>query len=145
MANLRWNGPQFQRAVTAHMRRNLSAACIALVNHAKELISIEGTGRAIAAHVGRYGWGPAKKYRKKQLIYNFSPSSPGEPPHVQTGRLRGSVAWEVVGLLGRVGTNVKYGRWLELGTKRLAARPWLRPSLDAMRSALIRILTRPMP
>ena len=145
MANLKWNGPEFERRAQAHLRRNLSAACIALVNYAKELLSVDGTGRAIAAHTARYGWGPKKKYRKKQMIYNFNPSAPGEPPHVQTGRLRGSVAWEVVGLLGRVGTNLRYGRWLELGAKKLAARPWLRVSVANMRAALIRIISRPMP
>lgn len=60
-------------------------------------------------------------------------SRPGMPPHVDTGRLRASITHEVetrlLNIIGRVGTNVKYGRWLELGTSRMAARPWLRPAL----------------
>ncbi|CAN0502344.1 unnamed protein product, partial [Phaeothamnion confervicola] len=73
-----------------------------------------------------------------------NPSAAGEPPHVQTGRLRASVAWERVGLIVRIGTNVIYGRWLELGTKKMAARPWLRRMLAEQRAALARIICKPM-
>lgn len=62
-----------------------------------------------------------------------TPSRPGEPPHVDTGRLRASVTHEVeknlFSIIGRVGTNVEYGRYLELGTSRMSPRPWLRPAL----------------
>lgn len=61
------------------------------------------------------------------------PSRPGEPPRVDTGRLRSSITHEVVsklkGIVGRVGTNVKYGRYLELGTSKMLPRPWLIPAL----------------
>ena len=61
------------------------------------------------------------------------PSAPGEPPHVDIGRLRASVTHEVeetlLGVVGRVGTNVEYGRYLELGTSKMMPRPWLRPAL----------------
>lgn len=60
-------------------------------------------------------------------------SLPGEPPHVDTGRLRSSITHEVeetlFGIIGRVGTNVEYGRYLELGTSKMLPRPWLRPAL----------------
>lgn len=139
MADLKWNGEQFEARVRAHMARNVAAACIALVNHAKELLSVDGTEK-------RTGGRDAKgRFLKSKLRYNANPSKPGEAPHLQTGRLRGSVAWEVVGLLGRVGTNLRYGRWLELGTRKMAARPWLRASLKAMLDRLRRILSRPMP
>lgn len=62
-----------------------------------------------------------------------TPSRPGEPPHVDTGRLRSSITHEVeetlTGIVGRVGTNVVYGRFLELGTSKMKARPFLRPAL----------------
>jgi phage gpG-like protein len=127
-----WHGDKLIAAVTAHFGRNLAAAVIVLANHAKRLISVDGT-----AKVG--------KGKKSKLRYNANPSSPGEPPHVQTDRLRGSVAWEILGIVARVGTNLKYGRWLELGTSKMAARPWLRRALAEMRQAVIAILMRPMP
>ena len=58
------------------------------------------------------------------------PSLPGEPPHQVAGELLQSVSneFEDQGLTGIVGTNNEVGRWLEFGTSKLAARPWLRPA-----------------
>lgn len=36
---------------------------------------------------------------------------------VRTGTLRRSITHEVEGNVGRIGTNVRYGKWVELGTK----------------------------
>lgn len=69
------------------------------------------------------------------------PSVPGEPPGKRTGNLGRSIQTESVQrkgeFIGIVGTNVKYGFWLELGTRRMAPRPFLRPALDAMRSRIV--------
>ena len=64
-------------------------------------------------------------------------SAPGEPPRVQTGRLRASYTHELHETLpiGRAGTNVEYAKHLEFGTRRMAARPHVRPVLHALRSA----------
>lgn len=60
------------------------------------------------------------------------PSQPGQPPHQVTGELLQSVSheFEDQGLTGIVGTNDPVGRWLEFGTSKMAARPWLRPALN---------------
>lgn len=69
------------------------------------------------------------------------PSAPGEPPHTQTRRLWQSITHEVKGQVLRVGTNVKYARYLELGTERMpGGRPFLRPALDRARNDIVRIL-----
>lgn len=74
-------------------------------------------------------------------------SAPGGGPAVRTGRLRGSITWRFAqdfGTLGslvtggsgmavEIGTNVEYAQFVELGTSRMAARPFLRPALDAAR------------
>lgn len=64
------------------------------------------------------------------------PSSPGQPPAVDTGRLRASITHEVGrdsgGLVAKVGTNVTYAAHLELGTSKMAARPFLRPALNTV-------------
>lgn len=57
-------------------------------------------------------------------------------PRVQTGRLRSSITWELghdsLGLFADIGTNVYYGRYLELGLLRNGARyPFLEPALAA--------------
>lgn len=58
-------------------------------------------------------------------------SKPGQPPNADTGRLHQSIGFEIDKLkgIGRVGTNLLYGAYLEFGTKDVAARPWLRPAL----------------
>lgn len=123
---LKWHGPQAKASIESEFRRRLAACCLVLVNHARTLIDVDGTGVVAKSSKAK---GKKKAKRKGSLIYGAYPSKPGEPPHKQRGRLLGSVAFEVKGLIARVGTNVKYGRWLELGTKHMAARPWLRRAL----------------
>lgn len=59
-------------------------------------------------------------------------SAPGEPPKTDTGRLAGSIFAEFSsgGLRADVGTDVVYGGHLEMGTKNMAARPWLFPAFE---------------
>jgi HK97 gp10 family phage protein len=56
---------------------------------------------------------------------------------VDTGRLRSSITHELGvdsrGLVGTVGTNVTYAPYVEFGTSRMRAQPFLRPALDAAR------------
>lgn len=61
---------------------------------------------------------------------------------VDTGNLRRSITHEVeVGRLyaeARIGTNVRYAIFQELGTRHHPAQPFLRPALEAVREALAR-------
>ena len=53
---------------------------------------------------------------------------------VDTGRLRSSIQYAIErdsrGLLARIGTDVTYAPHVELGTRRAAAQPFLRPALN---------------
>jgi len=56
-------------------------------------------------------------------------SKPGDPPNNQTGNLRNSIGFtKATDQKAWFGTNVMYGRHLEFGTVRMAARPWIRPA-----------------
>jgi phage gpG-like protein len=60
----------------------------------------------------------------------------GRPgPNVQTGRLRGSITWTLgadsASLYADVGSNVEYAAYVEYGTDRAPAYPYLRPALAA--------------
>ena len=57
------------------------------------------------------------------------PSAPGEPPHVDTGTLRKSIFSEVHGDEIIVGSTAKHSVYLEVGTSRMAARPFMKKSL----------------
>jgi hypothetical protein len=60
-------------------------------------------------------------------------SAPGQPPATDTGRLAASLREELRrderGLVEVVGTDVDYALPLELGTRDIEPRPFLRPSL----------------
>ncbi len=131
-----WHGPAVQAAIRAEMARRLSAATVIVLNRARELLSVSGTSKGAA---GRNAKG------QFQRVYGANPSLPGEPPRKQRGHLRRSLAREVNALVGRVGTNLNYGRWLELGTKKMAARPWLRRALTECRAAIRSLISKPIP
>lgn len=54
---------------------------------------------------------------------------------VDTGRLRSSITNELgqdgQGLVATIGTNVEYAPYVELGTSKMAAQPYLLPALEA--------------
>lgn len=136
---LTWDGDRARARIEAELTRRLQRAAKVVWGRAKQLINVDGTGvRATSA-----GKGKARK-RKGSLIYGADPSKPGDPPHKQRGHLLRSVAWEVSGLVARIGTNLDYGRFLELGTVKMAARPWLRRALNETRDEVKRILSAPM-
>ncbi len=137
-ARFDWHGEEYKRALRAEMVRRINAACVLVLNHARELLSVPGTGVLVKGRIV-----PKRAGMKGKTIYGAFPSAPGEPPRKQHGRLRQSVARELVGLVGRVGTNLLYGRWLELGTRTIAARPWLRRALAEKQHDIDALMRRP--
>jgi hypothetical protein len=74
---------------------------------------------------------------KSSMGQEAPPSSPGHPPAVVTGRLRGSITWRIgedaLGLYADIGSAVEYALYLEEGTVNMAPRPFLKPALEAAR------------
>ena len=70
------------------------------------------------------------------------PASAGTYPYKRSGHLRRNVQMEMdrKAVRARVGTNVLYGKFLEFGTRRMAARPWLSLALRENRAAIRAIL-----
>ena len=61
-----------------------------------------------------------------KLIYD----QPESPNYIRTGRLKNSIShWDDGKTAAYVGTNLKYAPYVELGTKRMKARPFLRNSV----------------
>ena len=74
-------------------------------------------------------------------------SSPGQPPAVRTGRLRRSVQMARPRRINKgtllgwgIGIRLKYAKWLEEGTTRMAKRPYVDPSLEAMKPIAPKII-----
>lgn len=61
------------------------------------------------------------------------PSAPGRPPHRRTGRLRSSIRSVVFvtpkSVTLQTGSDLDYSLFTELGTARMAPRPYLRPAV----------------
>lgn len=63
-----------------------------------------------------------------KLSFGESPSSPGDPPGVDTGALRASIHSEKVGTAAwEIMDGVEYGIMHEFGTVHLPPRPWMVP------------------
>lgn len=78
------------------------------------------------------------RYSPKRTV---TASKPGEPPNTDTGTLIKSVGFNIDPnqMVGEVGTSLKYGKYLELGTKDIAPRPWLFPAVEKVKKELIKI------
>ena len=134
-----WHGAEFFMLATKETIRGMKKAAIYTQGVAKELIGGEGSGE------------PDSR--------GHQPSMPGEPPARDTGRLASSVGYKVkVKMLtvqgfvgpdeaklkgrGRKSVDPLYGLWLELGTKYMSARPWLRPAVLKATPKIVRILKK---
>lgn len=82
--------------------------------------------------------GPAVQARLREAAQAGSADAKRRAP-VDTGRLRDSIHVEDLPDYGaRYGTNVEYGIYQELGTYKMRAQPFLRPSMDTVRANLRR-------
>lgn len=119
--------PQKAQAMATRIAKQRAAMVgTMLVNEIRQLISIPS--RTVSYKVGRGG-----KRRKALGARGSSRSRPGEPPHMDTGALRASITYRIEESPGsvdlKVGTPLLYGRFLEMGTTKMAARPFLRRAL----------------
>jgi HK97 gp10 family phage protein len=108
----------FQTAVRLSGTRGLVEAALILERKIKQKLSQPGTGRI---------------YPRGKKVHQAS--APGEPPAVDTGRLRSSIGHDETQILGetisvRVGTNVDYATPLEYGSYKVKPRPFMRPALE---------------
>lgn len=116
-----WYGPQVIVATREILGNRIKAAGIYLRDKIKLKI-----GRTQPV---RNGWG-------------LNPSKPGEYPKIVTSWLRTGIEAEYDDgiLTSRVGTNVPYGRDLQLGRHDLAPRPWLSMAIAEFTPALKNII-----
>ena len=127
MATLRWYGDSVIRDVRGTLRVRLERAAIEVKGYIKEKLSRGQPTRIPAESKAKYGTDPSKA---------------GEYPKIVTSELRTSVDHEVddTELRARVGTNVKHGLYLELGTRKMQRRPWLSRGVQEMQSRIKKIL-----
>lgn len=107
---------RFTRKLKAEATSNLQKAGAFAERKLKQKVSGDRSGRIYAD--------PAPG------VDAYQASSPGEPPAVRTGNLKASIEHRTTAdgsVL--VGSGVEYAAALELGTERMAPRPWLRTTI----------------
>lgn len=94
-----WDGGTVEQKIRQMAGRGLQVATIHLSNRVRQAVSVPAPRRR--SSTGRY--------------VATSKASPGAPPRKLSGQLRRSIAWQMYkfNTVGRVGTNVVYGRPLE--------------------------------
>jgi len=121
---LNWLGKKVGSEVVAQTGTVLTKGAIMVTNQIKKLMREPKSGT---------------RYKGKRRITRSS--APGEAPAVQTGRLRASIHYKAPDPLTRlIGTNLDYGYWLEIGTSKMAARPFLRPAFKQVSPKIVKML-----
>lgn len=110
------------------------------------------SGREKIALVGQalFDGGEAIKAEAQHLITqgatsgkNHVPSKPGEPPNEDTATLRiGIVVTQPGPLHVRVSSNAPYSGFLEFGTSKMAARPFMGPAARAKRAEVVALVRK---
>ncbi len=135
MAGVNWDSSAVD-TIRRRVARGVDEAAVNLQAAAKQTLSRPGRGdkpdvgfRVIGGKVVPLE--PNAEHGVKAARY--PPSLPGDPPTVQTGTLRRSVQVDRSEIEARnpkaaMGTGRRYGFYLEFGTRRVEARPWMRPT-----------------
>ena len=127
--NVQWNGDQFLRNVEQQLGENLEKAAIYYKGEVKKALN---RSQGYERYVGNAG----------VYYHGLDPSSPGESPKKLTGYLQRSIAHEMSQdkQVAFVGSALDYAFFLEMGTSKMRARPFLRPTLAACRDTILQIL-----
>lgn len=137
---IRWYGKEVMVAATKANVTAMKEAALMLERYIKKHFTVQGTGR---------------RYKKHHA------SLPGQPPAVDLGVLRASVGHaitkkgdKIIGEVGTdidkmrahpkfdIGSDVNYGLYLELGTKNMRPRPWMRPALKKNEAEIEKIFKK---
>lgn len=122
--------------------KNASKDTIRNVEKAVTEAAVNIRGRAVK----KVQQGPAtgRTYKSKVANRDHTASAPGQPPMSDSGNLANSIQYDLQGTTAFVGSNVQYAVYLEFGTRKMEARPFLFPSLEeetpAFRKALSEVI-----
>lgn len=79
---------------------------------------------------------------KQNLSVPFPPpANQGAPPHARTYRLRDSISASASGdtiTVGAGGSGANYATYLEMGTRKMAPRPFMRPFMASQAPRILR-------
>jgi HK97 gp10 family phage protein len=86
---------------------------------------------------------PVRRSRQGGGTYAHIAANVGQAPNTDTGKLVASIAVEKESDAHYiVGSNLEYSAWLEMGTSKMGARPWLEPALRKNITDLTKNITK---
>jgi len=123
--NFNWFGDRVLKEIVSDIERGLDRVCEEIAETARQsMVHTTHKGEDARATFKRGRKAGQRKGRDKR------PSADYNPPAVQVGTLKNSVQWARMGRLRRrVGSALPYALYLELGTRKMEPRPWLRPAI----------------
>lgn len=166
-SGIRWDDAAYRAMMEAQLVALMGKIAGRMESHAKRLMAEPKSGKwykkkgrkgmkrqkALAKIAALSAMAPEEAKKAARRIYGwYQASAPGESPASPTGALRKSITSEVGVdkgvIIARCGTNLKtsrgfvYPKELEFGTKggKIAPRPWLRPTLEAVKPIAIELL-----
>lgn len=94
-----------------------------------DVIAQEPQYRVVRRKALRVGIRVAERHAKDDMS-TTSPSAPGDPPGVDIGNLKAGIrVGEVTEDHAVLESTADYSAYLEMGTRRMAARPFMRPAV----------------
>lgn len=135
-----WSGTAAMAKAEKELQQRLDKAAIMVVN---EVVSSFGNPPPEPDSKGGFKKNSSKAWKRRHH------SAPGEPPFRQTSTLARSITFDRpskfrrrVGstLKGEGGSPHSYAYYLELGTEKMKARPYLRPAVYRLRGTILRII-----
>ena len=140
MAKVKWYGDEFLSKMTQQLESRMDVCAQHIADEAKQLMRDTPTSGEIIKIIRRNNNPTGRNYHTRA-----SRSMPNNPPAVQQGNLLRSIDYERAGTLRRrVGTNLKYGLYLELGTRKMIKRPFLVPALKNSENFIEKQISAPM-
>ncbi len=144
---VQWQGEHIMKLATEANVKAMNMATVFLEREVKKVLSGKGTGKLY------------KRSKKKGKGQFHRASVAGKPPALDIGTLRNSMTavtevdkLEIKGFVGSdlekiaaksdVGTDLEYGYYLEVGTKNMSPRPYLRPTLKKNGKKILGFFTK---
>lgn len=127
------------KASMAELAKRYGVETVRAAQAGGKLVAAEAERSIMAQSAGEW----VRRYRESEggqsVGYDHLASAPGDAPNTDTSRLVNSIKMETTRSEVFVGSTVPYAQWLEFGTSRMAARPWLVPALEAKRRDIERL------
>jgi len=126
--NIKWKGEEIKKKIELDLLDKLDLAGFLILKNAQKIV----------------GRDQPRGKTKSGTRTGLRPSLAGTPPKRVTATLQKSIFWDLdrSAKKGRVGSPLKYAKFLELGTRKMARRPWLSKADTASRGRIRRIFKK---